>query len=275
MDFITEFILWALSMYLIYCLFLYFKQRHILFPRRHIVTYQDEDIHKKDVAMGKIWLKTDQGAVESWLYAPRGGFKNKEPAPAMIIAHGNAQIIDFWAEEVLTLTAMGLSVMLIEYPGYGRSTGSPSQKSISDVFIKGYDELISHRGVDSKKIILFGISVGGGAVCSLAKTRNAAAMILVSTFTGIRAFASGFFAPAFLIRDPFDNLSVVKNYKGHVLVVHGTKDTIIPYHHGEALYNAAINGKMISYDADHNDCPPDMAKFWKEIAVYLKEVGIL
>ena len=97
----------------------------------------------------------------------------------------------------------------------------------------------------------------------------------MSAFTSARAFAKKFLVPAFLVRDAFDNLSAVTNYPAPVLIVHGKHDEIIPFSHAITLHKAAKLGKIIAYDAGHNDCPPDWDVFWRDIASFLKSAGII
>jgi hypothetical protein len=169
---------------------------------------------------------------------------------------------------------MGMGLLLVEYPGYGRSAGSPSQESIAEAFTLAYDRLSARPEVDPGRIVLFGRSLGGGAVCDLAQKRPSAALILMSCFESVRAFAVRYLAPAFLIRDPFDNLSAVRRYRGPLLVLHGNADEVVPLSHGRALHAAAPNAKMIVYEAGHNDCPPDWEVFWRDVEVFLKVNGI-
>jgi len=184
-------------------------------------------------------------------------------------------LIDFWPEALKRFPAMGVGLLLVEYPGYGRSAGSPSQESISETFTRAYDTLAARPDVDPTRIAFFGRSLGGGAVCDLAAKRPAAALILMSSFTSVRSFAIRYLAPSFLIRDPFDNLAVVRDYGGPVLVIHGRFDEVIPFGHGNALHAAARNGKMIAYDAGHNDCPPDWEVFWQDVEGFLRDAKVL
>ena len=87
--------------------------------------------------------------------------------------------------------------------------------------------------------------------------------------------AAKYLAPGFLVRDPFDNLSVVKRYRHPILIIHGRRDDIIPYEQGIALHKAAINSHMITYDCGHNDLPPDWNRFWLDIHDFLVESGIV
>jgi fermentation-respiration switch protein FrsA (DUF1100 family) len=264
-------ILWTLSFYLIYCGFLFLMQRQILFPRYLIGTQSEsEDLP----FMEKIWIKTSFGKTEAW-FLPPDPMNNVEPSPAVIFAHGNGELIDFWPDELKRFNHFGIGVMLLEYPGYGRSEGKPSQKNITETFNNAYNILIERKDVDPAKIILFGRSLGGGAVCTLAAERPSAALILMSTFTSARSFAKKYLAPGFLVRDPFNNLTVVRNYPKPVLVFHGKFDEVIPYSHGMALCKSAPHATMITYESGHNDCPPDWEIFWRDLETFLNASGII
>lgn len=272
MQALLKFVLWGLIVYVAYAGLLFLFARQIIFPRNQIgyPPAQPENAQKVE----KRWLNTRFGKIETWFLPPLSG-PSARPAPAVIFAHGNAELIDFSPRELKPFTEVGIGVLLVEYPGYGRSDGRPSQKSITEAFTAAYDMLIARGDVDPQKIILYGRSVGGGVVCALAAARPSAAMILVSTFTSIRSFAVRFLIPGFLVRDPFNNLEVVKNYSGPILIMHGRHDEIIPFRHGLALSKAAENEKFITYDCGHNDCPPNWERFWQDIFLFLQEAGII
>jgi fermentation-respiration switch protein FrsA (DUF1100 family) len=262
----------AMLAYVVYCALVFALQRQMIFPRSQIgygpVSLPD------NLPIEKFWLAIPGASVESWYIPPTGGPLN-ERKPALIFAHGNAERIDVCIGQLMPFTALGIGVLLVEYPGYGRSTGAPSQKSITATFIAAYDMLAARHDVIPSKIVFYGRSLGGGAVCALAAERPAAALILASTFTGVRAMASRYLVPGFLVRDPFDNRSVVRDFSGPVLIVHGRYDDIIPYHHGTTLQQAAHRAKLLSYDCGHNDCPPDAERFWRDVATFLRETGII
>ncbi|MDY6952247.1 MAG: alpha/beta hydrolase [Thermodesulfobacteriota bacterium] len=269
---VLEIILGVLLLYVAYCCLLFLFQRQVVFPRHHIGA--PLGMAKGIPGLERILLKTSYGKVEAWFLPattnPGGG-----PTPAVIFAHGNGELIDFWPHEFGPATALGLGVLLVEYPGYGRSEGSPSQRSITEAFVAAYDTLAAREDVDRSRIVLLGRSLGGGAVCCLAARRPSAGLMLLSTFTSVRACASQFLVPRFLVLDPFDNLAVVGSYAGPVLVMHGKRDTLIPYRHGVALLEAAKDGTMLSYDCQHNDCPPNWHGFWKDATPFLRHAGII
>ena len=267
-----KYILWALVLYLGYCSLLFLLQRHIIFPRYQIPRPGQTDLTIPGVE--KVWLDAEGDKVEAW-FIPADKISAARPQPVVIFGHGNGEIIDYWPRELEKFARLGVALMLVEYPGYGRSAGSPSEKSITQTFVAAHDWLTSRSDIDSSRIILLGRSLGGGAVCALARHRSSAALILMSTFTGTKAFAKNFLVPSFLVRDPFDNLSVVKNYTGPVLLIHGKHDTIIPYSHGKKLHAAAKHGELITYNAGHNDCPPDWKVFWEDVEGFLRRNGII
>jgi len=267
----VQIVLWGLLIYLAWCGLLFLLQRRMVFPGSQVPAPSSAG----DFVPGleRVWLPTSFGKVEAWFLPPL--LRDAGPAPAVIFAHGNAERIDFWPEPFEALRRLGMGVLLVEYPGYGRSEGTPSQATVTEAFVVAYDTMVSRPGVDPSRIVLLGRSLGGGAVCALAAKRPSAALILLSTFTSIRAMAWKFLVPGLLVRDPFDNLSVVRAYQGPVLVAHGTRDGLIPYGHGVALSQAAQRGRLLTYDAGHNTCPPDWAVFWGEVEGFLREGGII
>jgi len=268
---IVKTVLWVLLLYSAYVGLIFLMQRQIMFPRGMIPAPSPDP--GKAPGREQLWLETLSGRVEAWYLPPAK--PPQRPGPAVIFAHGNGELIDFWPDELAPFGRMGIGVLLVEYPGYGRSEGSPSQGSITEAFAAAYDRLKERPDIDPDRIVLFGRSLGGGAVCALAQARPSAALILMSTFINVHAFAKNFLVPSFLVRDPFDNLAVVKTYPQPILIIHGQHDEIIPYRHGMMLYRTASNAKLLSYDCRHNDCLPSLGTFWQDMETFLREAGIL
>ena len=264
-------LLGGLALYVLYAAVLFFAQRRFIFPR-HLVRTPPTDL---TVAPGieRIWLNTRAGRTEAWLLPPE---TDADPAPAIIVAHGNAELIDHWVGEATALRRLGIAVLLVEYPGYGRSEGSPSQASVTEAFVAAFDMLAARDDVDADRIVFLGRSLGGGVVCALAAERPPAALALISTFKSVNAMAAEkFFVPPFFARDPFNNLKTLRSYPGPVLIAHGTRDSLIPYSHAIALHDASGRSRLITYEAGHNNCPPDWPAFWREVDRFLREEGIL
>lgn len=257
--------------YATYCGYYYFNQRKIIFPVAHIPVPEPDTSQFPDLE--KLRLETSEGKVEAWFLPPMK--RDDKPYPVIIIGHGNAELIDFYLGGVTYLRQLGMGALLVEYPGYGRSAGTPSKESIGETFTLAYDAITGREEVDGDRVVLFGISLGGGAACELAKARPTKALILMSTFTNVKEYAWKLYLPPLLIRDPFDNLAVVRDYAGEVLVIHGKRDELIPYEMGVKLHQAAQQGQMISYDCGHNDCIIAWELFWRDVEPFLREVGVV
>ena len=200
-------------------------QRTVLFPRHVVIVPPPGAAEMDDSGLQRHTLDTEAGAVDMW-YLPGAGAEASDPGPAVIFAHGNAELIDHWPALLEPYRRMGVGVLLIEYRGYGRSAGSPSQRAITDDFVQGHDWLAARPEVDADRIIFHGRSIGTGVVCSLGEQRRPAALILQSPFTSIKAMAWRMGYPGFLMRDPFDNAAFVEAYDGPVLILHGRRDRI-------------------------------------------------
>ena len=188
-----------------------------------------------------------------------------------MFAHGNGEQIDGWVNRFESARAAGIAVLLVEYPGFGRSEGKPTQKSIKQVMISAYDWLAAHPNIDENRIIGHGRSLGGGALCTIINERAFAAVFLESTFVSIRRFTRKFGLLGPLTLDPYDNSRALARFKGPVLIVHGTADTVVPYRHAEILRRHGEYAQLVSLACGHSDC----GSHWETLENFLRERKIL
>jgi len=262
---------YLLAAVLIWALAVWFLQRPLMFPRAMI----DAPAEARPPADAELWhIDSPAGPVEGW-FLPGDGVSTQQPGPAVVFAHGNGELIDHWSAMLEPYRAMGVSVLLAEYRGYGRSAGSPSQAAITRDFIAFHDRLAARQEVDPTRIVYHGRSIGSGAIASLARERKPSAMILQSAFTSAAALVQRYLVPRFMVRDPFEVEAVIERYAGPVLLLHGKRDRIIPLSHAHRLQAAATDGKLHVYEQmGHNDPPPQDA-YWEAIERFLAEQGIL
>jgi fermentation-respiration switch protein FrsA (DUF1100 family) len=245
-------------------------QRSVLFPRPPAPSVSPA-AGRGDVEI--VRLGSDD--VEAWYLPPTGpgtgGGGGSRTGPALIFTHGNGELIDYWLDPFERVRAWGVGVLLVEYPGYGRSGGRPSEASIVRTMTDAWDHLAGRPEVDPGRIIAWGRSLGGGAACGLVGRRSIAALVLESSFTSVGSLGRryGLFGP--LVRDPFDNLEAVTSYDGPVLVLHGERDGIIPPQHGRELADAARDSELRLFPCGHNDCPTP----WAEVREFLDRRGLL
>ncbi|MFW6050650.1 MAG: alpha/beta hydrolase [Myxococcota bacterium] len=247
-------------------------QRLAVFPRFAALP----DPHPGEGVRGlERWhVEIPSGRVEGW-YLPAPGASTDDPAPAVLFAHGNAELIDYWATILEAYRSMGISVLLPEYRGYGRSAGRPSERAIVEDFVRFHDQLAARPEVDASRLIFHGRSIGGGVVCGLARHRTPRALILMSTFTSVADVARRYLLPRALVSDPFDNAEVLAKLDVPVLLLHGRRDRIVPAAHGKTLASLCPRARLVLCDADHNDCPPDWPAFWEEVRGFLAQAGVL
>lgn len=224
-------------------------------------------------ALAQTWLESAGDRVEAFLLLPE--LPPGARAPLVIHAHGNGELVDYWLPELTPLTERGIAVLLVEYPGYGRSSGTPSEDSIQRAFAAGYDWAVANPRIDPSRVVGYGWSLGGGAICALARVRPLAALILESTFTGVRDFLAARASPVVALRslahNGFDNLEVLRDYRAPVLVIHGERDTMIPAAHARELAQAARSSELLLVDCRHNDCP----RQWPAVLGFLRKHQLL
>lgn len=258
--------------YGLYAVFLTALQRRLLFPRD--MTAPDPRAGAEVDGLDRWTLDTSDGPVEGW-FLPGDGVTRDRPGPAVMFAHGNAELIDDWPHAMAPYRRLGVSVLLAEYRGYGRSAGAPSEAAIAADFVAFYDRLRARPEVDPARVFLHGRSLGGGAACAVAAQRPAAALILQSTFTSVADMAKRFGLPGFFVRDRFDNHRVIRDFDGPILLIHGRRDEVIPFEHAKRNRAAARNVVFRDYDAGHNDCPPRDADLWRDVEVFLTDAAII
>lgn len=243
-----------------YFVVLYFVQRSLLFPVP-ARTPADPGARAEIVRIPMF----DTEAVALFLAADAAG-----PSPLIIFTHGNGELADDWLHEFEPPRRLGMSVLLVEYPGYGRAAGSPSEKAIVDTVHAAHGWAAADPRVDPSRIVAYGRSLGGAAAARLAADRRVAALILESTPASVADLAANLLAPSFLVRDPFDTRAALRSYRGPLLVIHGRQDSLVPVTHGRELASLVPGAKLMEIECGHNDCP----RQWDAIEMFLREAAI-
>ena len=262
-------LLLPLVAWLVWGLTLFIAQRRMLFPGRAAGPLEEGG----SLAGARLHRIELPGAhVEAWWLPP--ALATPRPAPAVLFTHGNLELVDEWLDAFGPLREAGAGVLLLEYPGYGRSTGVATERSVMAAAVAAHDLLASMDAeVDPHRIVAFGRSVGGGPASALSHLRPLAALVLNAAFTDLGGYARRYLLPAFLVRHRFDNLAAVGAFDGPVLIQHGIHDRTVPCSHGERLAKAARDGLLILYECGHNDCPWN--RMLDDVIVFLRQRGIL
>ncbi|MCA1713722.1 MAG: prolyl oligopeptidase family serine peptidase [Gammaproteobacteria bacterium] len=260
----------ALAAYLGYLALLFVQQRAVMFPGAAMgwdgvgrALPADAEAVAIPASFGRV-----QGV---WLRARNGGAR----APAVLYFHGNAEFVDQNVALLQPLAALGVHVLLIEYPGYAGTDGRPSRASLDEAAVLGYDWLATRPEVDPERLAAIGRSIGAGPAVALGRQRPLRALVLLAAFSSLDDFAHGMGAPAFLVRDRYDNRATLRDVDVPLLLFHGRRDDVIPYRHSERLADAARNATLMPLDCGHNDCPFFEPEFMARLQRFLAEVGLL
>jgi hypothetical protein len=192
-------------------------------------------------------IKTGNGKNISAIY-----LSNPDAEFTILYNHGNWEDVGSIRHFLEVYRDEGFSVFAYDYEGYGTSEGSASEKNTYKDADAAYDYLVTQLKVSPGKIIIHGRSVGSGPAMYLASRKKVAGLILESPF--ITAFRVVTTIPLMPF-DKFRNIDRIKTVNCPVLVIHGKADKIIPFWHGEKLFEAANEPKFKLWvdGAGHND----------------------
>jgi fermentation-respiration switch protein FrsA (DUF1100 family) len=173
--------------------------------------------------------------------------------------HGNAGNISHRLENLRLLhDELGINVFILDYRGYGRSEGTPSERGTYLDAEAAVAYLRSRPDVAHDRIIYFGRSLGAAVAVELATRHRPLALILESPFPSVPFMARRTypFLPVWpLLRTRYDSLTKIGNVQVPLLVLHGDRDSIVPIEAGKKLFDAAREPKQFYTirGADHND----------------------
>ena len=223
----------GLVFYLLLAIGAHFLSLSMLFPRPPV---------KYDLGPDYLQLTTPDGvkiAARHWA--------NPQAKYTMLYLHGNYEELGSLGEYIPTFVAAGYDVFAIDYRGYGRSEGAPSEANLYADTRLAYDYLRNQLGVPADRIIIFGYSLGGGPAVELAVSQPAAGLVLQGAFVSAYRTMTGI--PLFPW-DKFVNLSKVPRLRCPVMVIHGMADGTVPFLHGVKLYGAITARKTQLFVAD-------------------------
>lgn len=181
------------------------------------------------------------------------------PAPntkaTLLHFHGNAGNIGDRVDLLALFQHIGLSVLIIDYRGYGQSTGQPSEAGTYRDAEAAWAHLVESRQTPPDRIILHGQSLGGAVAAWLATKVEPAGLILDSTFTSVPDIAGEVYPwlpVRQLARLRYNTLDRIPDIEAPILVLHSRDDDIIGFHHGERLAKTA-DARLVALRGGHNE----------------------
>lgn len=232
-------------MFLIYVLVAYllllalvrvFESRLIFFP--DYPGRLEGDWHPRSLKVQDVWLTASDGTkLHAW-WIPGDNAKF-----TFLAFHGNASNIANRAPAYEFLHDLPANVLALEYRGYGRSDGKPSEAGLYRDSEAAYQYLVTAKRIDPKTIISFGQSLGTAVASHLAAQHEVGGIVLEAPFPSAARMARQvfWFLPglSLLVHSQFDTEARLAQINAPVLIVHCTQDPVVPFQFGQEVYNAA------------------------------------
>ena len=242
-------------------LFIAYGIRHMSFLDQMMVYFPERELIAKPSDVGLAYEDVSLTAADGTKL--HGWHVPGESRTTLLWLHGNAGNISHRVDNIAMLRRnTGLGVFIIDYRGYGRSEGKPSEKGLYMDAEAAFEHLTSDLGLDPvEDIVLFGRSLGAGVAVEMATRHRVRGVVLESGFTSVREMsnASGMGALSILflpmIDARYNSLSKIGSALSPVMVVHGDRDDIVPFRMAEKLFAAAPEPKRFYPipGASHND----------------------
>lgn len=199
----------------------------------------------------EVGIHTTDGEKISGLFFPNTS------EDVILYFHGNAGDLSGWQFVADDFKALGYNFLIIDYRGYGKSTGKISEKGLYLDADAAYRFLLK-KGFAPDNIIIYGRSIGSGIAVDLAANRTCKGLILEAPFTSLATLANEkfpFFFPSLYIRYRFDNISKINAVRCPVIFLHGSNDSLIPPSHSARLFKKFKGRKKLIMinEASHND----------------------
>ena len=257
-----KFILILAASYILLVVIVYLMQGRMLYlagvpGRTLIMTPANAGLDYQDVA-----IETSDGVTL------HGWFIEGRSSRVVLFFHGNAGNISHRLDSIRQFHNLGMSVLIIDYRGYGESGGRTTEKGIYLDANAAWRYLIEERGLAANDIVIFGRSLGASVASRLASQHQPLALIVESSFTSVPEIAQELYPwlPArWLSRLRHATREHIQDVRCPVLVIHSRDDEIIPYHHGEAIFSSANEPRtLLTIRGTHNDA------FLRDEVAYMK-----
>ena len=160
--------------------------------------------------------------------------------------HGNAGNISYRYDMMRAMMGIPVEVFLVDYRGYGKSEGKPSEKGLYLDARAAWEYLINERGVRPDQIIIFGKSLGGVPAIDLASNVKPAGLIVQSSFTSAGDMAAELlpFLPRLFLHTEMDSVGKISRVGCPKLFIHSRADEVVPYRLGRKLFELAPDPKV-------------------------------
>lgn len=265
----------VMFLYLSGCGYMWSTQKeHVFEPEPILQTAPDRLGMKFEELRIPVGGGADKGKLYGW-WVP----SENRAAPTVLYLHGNYRNIGYNLEHTLRLHNLGYNVLLVDYRGYGKSSGGkPTEAKVYEDAEAVWQYLVKVRNVKPQQAFIYGHSLGGAIAIDLAVHHpEAAGLITESTFTSMQAMGEleyGYLPVGSLINQRFDSLQKIAGLKIPVLLIHGTWDKKIPVNMAQQLFDAAPQPKMLTLieGGEHsNSGTVGLVEYRQAVSAFIKQ----
>jgi fermentation-respiration switch protein FrsA (DUF1100 family) len=217
---------------------LFFQQRSFIFP---VPTTSRTAPAAAGLpgAEEQVLTTTDGEQVIVWHVPPRPGHA------VVLFFHGNGDFLAGLVGRFREITRDGTGLVALSYRGYAGSTGRPSEQGLLLDADAAYGFALARYGAE--RIVAWGFSLGSGVAVALAANHPVSKLVLEAPFTSITDVAAAklpFIPVGWLLRDQFRSDRRIATVQAPLLIMHGERDSIIPFMLGERLFALAREPKQ-------------------------------
>lgn len=235
-----------------YGLVRYLEKTSVFYPSRVIEVTPDRfNLPYEDITL----TTEDSVQINGWL------IKRPQAKSTLLFFHGNAGNISDRLMKIKYLYELGVNIFIIDYRGYGRSQGVPSEKGVYRDGFAAFDFLKSRGDVGRLPIVIYGGSLGGAVATEVASHRKVDGLIIDSGFPSAPVMGKLLypFIPTIFMSVKLDSQARVKSLKIPKLFMHSVDDKVVPYRLGRQLFDAAAEPKEFvqltgGHTTGHIDC---------------------
>jgi len=248
----------------------------MLILERRLIYFPFRTLEREPAALGlrheEVLLVAEDGVeLHAWLLPLAGARRT------VLVCNGNAGNMSYRLDRAREMQRrLGVSVLLFDYRGYGKSGGSPDEQGTYRDARAAYRHAVDTRRVPPQDLVLFGESLGAAVAVQVALEKPAGALVLESPFTSIpdMARAAYPFLPLVgpLIRTRYETIAKVPKLALPLLVLHGERDGIVPFEQGRRVFEAAGGPKRFFAipGAGHNDTYRSGGEaYWRVLSEFL------
>ena len=237
------------GVYLAFAGFLFIFQSHYIYYPERVLSVTP---HSIGLQFESVSFETTDGVQLSGWFVP-----SESARGVILFCHGNAGNISHRLDSIQIFHQLGLDVFIFDYRGYGQSEGKPTEQGTYKDAEAAWRYLIEERQVKPNEVIIFGRSLGGAVASWLAQSHTPGGLILESTFTSLPDIAAGLYPylpVRLLLRFEYNTAEYLGRVDCPVLIVHSRDDEIMPFNHGQQLFESAKEPKkFLEITGTHNN----------------------